>query len=556
MTINTDDLLKKAALCIAEGKTAEATRFCQAVLNYEDKNVQAHYFLGKIALKENDFDKAIQCFKTAVNLNPDYTNAWFYLGKVFDQTNQQMKALDSYYQALSRQSDNPVLYFATGVALQKMENVEGAIQCYQMAVHYQPEYWEAYNNLSCLMRNTGQWDLSLDYALKAVSLQPENCSVLNSLGSIYKELGYYRKAIACFQKALRIKSDDVITLTNLGDVFLAGRDIDKALFYTEKAIQIQPDYIPAHWHRALIWLISGNFKDGWREYEWRWQTKDFQSVQRNYTQPLWDGGEQPEKTLLIWAEQGVGDAIQFVRYVERVRNRVGRIILEVPATIHRLISHSINVDKVISPGEESAKFDLHIPLLSLPRALYPTDSDIPNRCPYLSPPTEADSELTSDIDWNESEFKVGIVWAGNPRHANDHNRSCPLKYFTGLMGIPGISFYSLQKGPRSTEVKDMAINYQIHDLSNRLQSFTDTAVVMQNLDLVISVDTAVAHLAGALAVPTWLLLPFNSDWRWFLDRSDSPWYPSMRIFRQTKPGDWDSLFEQVSLSLKQLISST
>ena len=555
MTINTDDLLKKAALCIAEGKTAEATRFCQAVLNYEDKNVQAHYFLGKIALKENDFDKAIQCYKTAVNLNPDYTNAWFYLGKVFDQTNQQMKALDSYYQALSRQSDNPVLYFATGVVLQKMENVEGAIQCYQMAVHYQPEYWEAYNNLSCLMRNTGQWDLSLDYALKAVSLQPENCSVLNSLGSIYKELGYYRKAIACFQKALRIKSDDVITLTNLGDIYLAGHNVDNALLYTNKVLQLQPDNIIAHWHRALIWLVSGNYREGWNEYEWRWQTSEFQSVKRHYSQPVWDGTINPDKTLFIWAEQGLGDTIQFIRYIELVKKRVGNIIIEVPETLYQLIRNSTDVDTIVTPADKVTDFDFHIPLMSIPRVLYPTVSEIPSRCPYLFTSFENSPNFEGVFEQQESLLKVGIVWAGNPHHANDHNRSCPLEYFAALTNIPGISLYSLQKGERRFELQRCPAAKRIRDISNYLHNFNDTAASMQKLDLVITVDTAAAHLAGALAKQVWLLLPFTSDWRWQLHRNDSPWYPSMHLFRQEKWGDWAGVFRQLRTSLSQFISS-
>jgi len=529
----------------------KARQLCQEILKHNPNHPDALNLFGIIAYRNGDNEIAVYYIEKALKHNPDLPEAHYNLGNALNKLGKPMEALDCYREAIRLNHHYAEAYFMIGITLQDLDHIEEAVQCYREAINHNPEFFEAYNNLSAALREQGKLDECLGNALKAVNLQPNNPFALISLGSVYKELDNFQQAKQCFQRAINLKPDMVKAYTNLGDTYLAILDFENALYYTNKAIEIQPDFIYARWNRAIIFLLTGNFKEGLSEYEWRWKTKDFVKIKRNYSQPLWNGSPNTDKTILIWAEQGLGDTIQFIRYAQLVKQRVNKVIVEVQQPLIKLISTCSGIDQVIPMGSNAQKFDIHIPLLSLP-GIFNTDlKNIPCHVPYISLPGGHKID-TSLIIKEKDKLKVGIVWAGNPGHKKDHNRSCPVSHFIELGENADVVLFSLQKGPQGQHLNRYRSECKVVDLSYVLNGFSDTAAVLEKLDLVITVDTAMAHLAGALGKPVWVLLPFYPDWRWMLNRDDSPWYPSMRLFRQSKPGDWGEVFSQITKSLLQI----
>ncbi len=292
---------------------------------------------------------------------------------------------------------------------------------------------------------------------------------------------------------------------------------------------------------------------GWPEYEWRWRRQD--ASPPALTQPLWDGSSLQGKSILLYPEQGLGDTLQFIRYAPLVKQTGATVIVQCQPPLLRLLATCAGIDRLLPEGADLPPFDVQAPLLSLPRILRTTLASIPANIPYLS----ADPDLRAR--WRQSlsgvaDFKVGIAWQGNPGHKRDRQRSVPLAAFAPLAEAPGVRLVSLQKGPGHEQLTELAERLRVLDLTDELEDFADTAALLSNLDLVITVDTAVAHLAGAMGIPVWVALPIVPDWRWLLERQDSPWYPTMRLFRQTAWGDWAGVFERLTGALGQKIAAT
>ena len=297
----------------------------------------------------------------------------------------------------------------------------------------------------------------------------------------------------------------------------------------------------------------GRFEQGWAGYEWRWKCKEFGSLPP-FQPPLWDGSFLDGRTILVHAEQGLGDTLQFIRYVPSLHQRGGRVILMCQPPLVRLLTRSPGIERLLAHGDPVPEFDVHTPLLSLPRLLGTTLESVPADVPYL----EAEPQLVEA--WRHRlgsypGFKVGIVWQGNPKFRLDRLRSIPLAQFAPLARVPGVHQFSLQKGPGAEQLAAVTDRFPVTDLGRRLDDFMDTAAVLKNLDLVISVDTAIAHLAGALGIPVWVALPFAPDWRWLMGREDSPWYPTMRLFRQTRPGQWEDVFHHIAEALQRRLAA-
>jgi hypothetical protein len=349
--------------------------------------------------------------------------------------------------------------------------------------------------------------------------------------------------------------------------------LDDAIACYRQALVIKPDYAEAHKDLALAWLLRGNFEQGWPEYEWRWKCSRFQGHPGNESGeqlpgPSWDGSPLNGRTILLYAEQGLGDTLQFIRYAPLVRQRGGRVLVLCQPPLRPVLGSCPGIDGLVACESTAPSYDVQIPLLSLPRIFRTTLATIPAEVPYLSADPELVEhwrrELTQGVgqafqpdsqagkpdllkEGSSQEFKVGIAWQGNPQHKQDRQRSVPLAHFEALARLPGIRLFSLQVGPGAHQLQELGGRFLVTDLSNRFgpASFQDAAAVVTVLDLVMSVDTAMAHLAGALGRPVWVLLPFVPDWRWMLDREGSPWYPTMRLFRQRQPGDWTDVFRQV-----------
>jgi hypothetical protein len=292
------------------------------------------------------------------------------------------------------------------------------------------------------------------------------------------------------------------------------------------------------WVLAVVALIRGDYASGWREAEWRWKCKDFSSPKRQWSKPQWKGEQLNGETILLHAEQGFGDTVQFVRYAPMVAERGGKVILECPAVLHRLLKNLPGIAGIV-PETAQPEFDLQCPLLSLPLAFGTLLDTVPNRVPYLTPEPQLCEQWGKLIGERASGLKVGLTWAGSPTHQNDRKRSLTLNQLLPLAQAAGVTFFSLQKGPAAQQANDPAIGFPIADLTARLTDFADTAAMISQLDLVITVDTVIAHLAGALGKPVWVFLPRVPDWRWMLDREDTPWYPTMRLFRQEVHGQWE-----------------
>jgi len=362
-------------------------------------------------------------------------------------------------------------------------------------------------------------------------------------------------AIISYKKSIELKPDSAEAYNNLGTVLKASGNPEEAITHYEQAIELKPDYAQAHLNLAFALLLTENFKRGLQEYEWRPRLKRLTSD--TDLEPMWDGSPLNGKSILVYTEQGVGDSIQFVRYLPMIKAQGGNVIFECQKSLLRLLKNCTGIDKIVERTSDTVpdvQLDFHIPLLSLP-GLFGTNPDsIPQNQSYIRPDPVLTSQWRTKFE-HDNNLKIGIVWAGNPEHINDRNRSCTLNDFAHLTSIQGLTLYSLQQELTSSKTNNDPEDFNIVNLGNEFNDFADTASVIDNLDLVITVDTAVAHLAGAIGKPVWTLLPFVPDWRWMLNREDSPWYPSMRLFRQAQLNDWAGVFNQVKKALFQEIDN-
>jgi len=436
-----------------------------------------------------------------------------------------------------------------------------AVELIRQAIALKPNSAETHSNLGIALKDQGQLD-------QAIALKPDFTEAYYNLANALKETGQLDDSIAEYRQAIALEPDLPEAHSNLGNALRDKGQLDAAIAACRQAIALKPDLPEAHVNLAFVMLVQGDFLRGWEEYDWLWKVKDAASPQRNFTQPQWDGRPLEGRTLLLHAEQGFGDAIRFIRYLPRVARRGGNIILECQPELHRLFRTMAPDLQVVAKGQTLPAFDLHCPLLSLPRAFSTDLGKIPRTVPYLhanaaeaalwreriAGPGSSISPSGSDRP-SGPDLKVGLVWAGNPAHTNDRNRSLKLASLAPLAEVPGVRFFSLQKGPATAEAKAVLASFDWIDAAEDLKDFADTAALLANLDLVIAADTAVVHLAGAMGRPVWTLLPFAPDWRWLLGRSDSPWYPTMRLFRQSSIGDWASVIAEVREQLQVLVHS-
>lgn len=397
----------------------------------------------------------------------------------------------------------------------------------------------------------GKFEEAIACYRRCLELQADYLPARYNLGVVLGDLEQYEEAIAQLTQVVQAEASHADAHNSLGFVFSKQRQVAEAIYHYERALQINPKFSKARFNLGMTLLQMGNLERGWKECESRWETQQFTPFQ--CPQPKWDGSPIPEKTLLVHTEQGAGDAIQFIRYVPIAAQRCGKLILVCTENLIPIFSAVPGIAEIRTAGEiPLSAFDAYLPLMSLPYVLGSnTFESIPTDVPYLRvPPLKRGLAIAPA----SSSLKVGIVWAGSPTHANDRNRSCRLEDFLPVLRTPGVAFYSLQKGDRAADVAQLPEGIAVANLDDKLQDYGDTAAAIEQLDLVISVDTSVAHLAGALGKPVWTLLCYNPDWRWLLERDDSPWYPTMRLLRQAQPRDWEGVFVQVQQALQVLLA--
>ena len=488
------------------------------------------------------YQQEIACYekKQTRGINPKCADAYYNVARIMEEPNRREEAIAYYEKAIAIKPEAK-FYNQLGKCYLRCEKLAEAARQYEQAIALKPNYLDAICDLGVILQKQGKIAEAIGQYRQALAIKPDDPEAYNRMGTAWQEQCKFAEAIACHQKAIALKPDFADAYNNLGLALQEQLKLQEAIGYYRHAVALKPDQAETHLNLGMCLLLLQDLSQGFAEYEWRWRMEP-QTPEERLGKPFWDGSPLAGKTILLHTEQGYGDAIQFVRYAPLVAQRgAGKVILETYRALRRLMTTAPGVQEVVVKGEPLPAFDLQVPLMSLPRILNTTIETIPDRIPYLCA-EEKDAVKYSELLRTEGEVKVGIVWS--PSDKAPKKRFCPVSLFLELSQIPGISLYSLQK--EHTDILDGA---PIQDLRELLHDFADTAAVISQLDLVISVDTAVAHLAGALGKPVWVLLPFYPDWRWLLDRSDSPWYPTMRLFRQQQPGDWSSVFAQVKSAL-------
>jgi len=505
-------------LCLALEKFEDATAYYHKAISAEPGNSDYHYNLGTALLKQKKYEGSLENLRKSIELNPDHREAYNNMGNIFIALQDYKSAEKCFQKVLSFSKEDENAYFNLGVCFQNSDKLDDANEAYKKALQINPDKNEAYINIGNVLNKKGEYEKSEEYFNKVLKDDPSKIVVLTNMGVAKLELGFIQEALDLFNAVLKINNE----------------------------------IVEAHYNKAHCHFLLGNLEEGWKEYEWRFKHKDFNK--RTFSKPVLKNQDVKGKNILVFDEQGLGDSIQFVRYLKLLKQLNCKVIFECDPRLALLYKNMDGVDRLIlresNSSEPKIDYDYQIALLNLPLFFKTNLENIPSEVPYIKPDQALVEKFGKILSDNDS-FKVGLVWGGNPKHTGDKKRSCPLKEFSPLFSLKGVRFYSLQMGLPLKQLKDSA--YPVADLSEIINDMPDTAAFIENLDLVISVDTSVAHLAGAMAKNVWLLLPFLPDWRWMLNRSDTLWYPSMYLFRQKKLGDWNGVFEEVKRELEKQV---
>jgi tetratricopeptide (TPR) repeat protein len=523
----------------------EAAKSCRRAIELAPNEPELDYALGNILLEQQQWREAAASFRHALAKRPRYPDAFNGLGQALKKARKYEEARSAFEQALALRPRYLEALFNLGTTLQALEHWSEAALVYKTALEIVPSSIEVLGNLGNSLWSAREFAAAAAIHRKALALRQDYAPAHNSLGNALLGLKRFAEAKAEFEQALALSPNEPNTLCNLGNVFLAQNQIDKAIGYYQRALQHEPGFRQAVFNEGLVLLLKGDLRAGLPHYELRWVLKQ-QALEDQPPRENWQGDLPVDgKTLLVCCEQGLGDTLQFLRYVPLLKARSAKVILRIQETLRPLLLDMPDVTIVSAKDDELPAFDHYCLLLSLPLAFGTDLTTIPNNVPYVQAPATKAAYWRYRLDRFPGK-KIGIVCSGNPQHKNDYNRSCPLAAFKPLAAAAGNTLFLLQKEIRPTDTAVLADSPEFINLSAELNDFTDTAAIVANLDLVIAVDTSVVHLTGAMGKPVWVVLPFAPDWRWMLDRSDSPWYPSMRLFRQPKPDDWASVMAQVT----------
>jgi tetratricopeptide (TPR) repeat protein len=582
------------------GRLAEAEQELRSAIALRKDYPEAHYNLGNLLKETGRFADACDCYRQALRHRPHYLEAHNNLGTTLRSLGKPNRAVVALRKAARIAPESPEVCNNLGLALRDLGEVEQAVAQFRDALRLRPNFADAAANLWFLLGQTGRLEEARSYVDLAARLRPNTAQGRidfahmlrkmdrhaealphyetalqqepgradaqkgygealrkvgrlvdsettfrevrdrfpqlaeshNDLGNPLHELGRYQEAIACYRHAIELNPNYPDAHANLGNVMRDLGRIDEAETCLQTAIRLKPDFAEAHFNLGTVHLVSGRLATGWPEFEWRFEC----FPKRRLPKPRWQGEKLSGRTLLVHAEQGIGDTIQFCRFVPAL-GRQAKVVLEVQPSLTRLLADLPGIAQIVAQGDALPDFDLHCPLMSLPFVQRTTLETIPEESPYLAVPAEANARWSARLDPYKG-LRIGLTWAGNPTYGNDRNRSIDLRQLEPLLDIPGTVFVSLQKSTASAEVATLTAGLVLHDWTRELNDFADTAALIAALDMVISVDTAVAHLAGALGRTVWLLNRFDTCWRWLRERTDSPWYPTLRQFRQTEPGDW------------------
>lgn len=508
-------LLSQAEAAYAAGAPEQARRLSLRLLRHSPHDGHALALMAAIAADEGQTEDGLQWARRAQAADPRAASPHYVTGRLWQDAGRLAEAEASYRGAIARQSDHARAYNNLGCVLHMQGKLQEALAAYRRALDLDPGLPQANQNYAAIVRDAGSLERAVAEYLRHTAAHPNDAMAFNDLGNAYRELGRHQDALAAYARALTLA----------------------------------PDLAQAHFSRAFVLLLLGEYRAGWRDYEWRWRINAFNGPVRRFAQPVWDGARIDRGTLLLQAEQGLGDTLQFVRYAPLVAERCGSVILECQPELATLLRGKPGLDRVLAQGEALPPFAAHAPLMSLP-ALFDTTLDA---VPWCGPYVHADPDRVAA--WRDAitapGLKVGLVWAGRPQQWDDRKRSISLDLLAPLARVPNVVFYSLQVGAAAAQAARPPESMRLVDVAARIKDFSDTAAIVAGLDLVITIDTSVAHLAGAMGVPVWVLVAHAPDWRYHLERSDNPWYPTMRLFRQVRDGDWSGAIERAAEALEQ-----
>jgi len=518
--------------------------YSQAVALRPDYH-DAIFNLGTTYKKMNRLEDAERAFRKTSSLNPTSSENLYQLAVVLQARGKNQEAIATYKEALKYEPDSPRILYNLGVAHKDLDRYSEAVRFFKTVVAAQPENIKALNNLGITYHEINQMEAALEAFRRAIAVSPEFAEAYSNMGNVLLDEERFEEAVDAYAQAIAADPTFARAYYNLGCAYQTRNEHGKAVSMFEKAIAINHDFVEAHWNMSHSLLLQGGLQEGFNEYLWRWRRKE--TTQFHVGKPEWNGEPAIDKTLLVITEQGLGDSIQFIRYLPQVKKNVGKMYVACEPSLTHLFDKVPGIDAILekkSLHNIAKVVDYFVPLLNLPTILGTTLQTIPNNIPYLRADQDRVEQYADISAPFKNKTKIGFVWQGSPTHKNDKKRSCSIDMFASLFEIEGTAFFSLQK--QDKKIED---NYPVINLAPHLSSFADTAALIDHLDLVISVDTSVAHLAGAMGKPTWLLLPYTPDWRWLLGQEDSPWYPTMRLFRQKERGDWEEVFSQVHTNL-------
>jgi tetratricopeptide (TPR) repeat protein len=555
MTEDPPALLAQAIALHQQGALTPAEALYRRALAAAPRQPDALHLLGVLIAQRGRPADAIPLIAAAIAEAPD--NATFHanLGRARKAANHPAEALASFERAIQLGSADPGVFNDRGNLLRDLQRPDAALESFDRAIALRPDYAEAYSDRGNALHDLGRSPGALDSYARAIALRPDYAEAFNNRGNALHDLDRHQEALASYARALALRPDYPDALANRAGVLSVLGEHTAALQSYEQALVRQPDHPAARFGRSFCLLQQGDLARGWPEYEWRWRMPRQTERTGRLAQPPWLGAEPlGGKTILVHAEQGFGDTLQFCRYATPLAERAAHVLLVVPRPLARLLVTLDGPAKVLSAGDRLPSFDLHCPLLSLPLALGTTLGTIPPPARLTPPPDRVAA-------WDKRLAplptpRIGLCWAGSPRHddpvarAIDRRRSITLAHYAPLAGVSGATFVALQKGEAAAQATDPPAGLPVHDWTAELRDFADTAALIEALDLVITVDTAVAHLAATLGKPTWILNRLYACWRWLLDRNDSPWYPTVRLFRQPAPGDWRTVIDAVSTAFR------
>jgi len=498
------------------------------------------------ALADGKFVEAEQICQQILSRDPGSAEALRLLGSIYGQTRRTAQAVEAFQRCVALHPDDGAAHMMLGISLQALNQTDAAISHLVRAVELMPHSSQTHYNLGKMLRDQKRHEEAAEQFQQSLTLQPGFPPALNNLANTLRDLGRSDEAIPLYKQSLAARPNHAITLHNLG---LAYRDLqmpDDAMRCFDTALAYDSAHHECRMSRAMLLIQQGHLLPGWREYESRFDVP--RAKPRRDFGPAWDGQNPEGQTLLLYAEQGFGDAIQFSRYATLLAEQHATVIVHCQPELRELFQSLRGVDQILSDDDELPKFDASRGMMSMPLVFGTTLETVPNEMPYLRADQAKVRRWRRIIE--PGGIRVGLAWAGAAGYGNDRQRSLTLEQLSPILRTPDMQFFSLQKGDATGQIAQLPEALRPLDLSAELNTFADTAAAIENLDLVISVDTAVAHLAGALDKPAWTMIPFAPDWRWMNDREDTPWYPTMRLFRQRERGKWGDVIGRIAEVLK------